>query len=373
MRWRIALGGAALLGLLISLQIIVAAPEKRTAELHGLPADLKVTAQIPDPKGNKETGDRVTLWVEGGWLLARRESQSGELEWQIVLARATDARPPEIKIDSESRSLSIHYRTFFVREMLGHLRVLRERKDSHSPAWPTPPGIMEQHPLATAGGTMALTRSGNWHWVMSGPSDEKPDVRLRLQHAELGEHPGAQGFAADLARAFSGDAWLQDEGDLLVARRTTIDAAEAQLAVRKMRRKIETEPPPLDSKTWLNTSEELSLEKLKGKVVLLDFWGQWCVPCVKKLPRSQDLYTTFKSQGLVVIGVHSADRSENVDQFLKSKTVSFPVMIDRGETAKRYLVDVWPTYFLIDKKGKVVSGFVHDPPDACEIERLLAK
>jgi hypothetical protein len=48
------------------------------------------------------------------------------------------------------------------------------------------------------------------------------------------------------------------------------------------------------------------------------------------------------------------------------------VMIDRGETAKRYVVDAWPTYFLIDKTGKVVWGFVHDPPALSQIQELLS-
>jgi hypothetical protein len=51
--------------------------------------------------------------------------------------------------------------------------------------------------------------------------------------------------------------------------------------------------------------------------------------------------------------------------------VYFPVVIDRGETAAQYRSDAWPTYFLIDKGGRVVWGFEHDAPSACRVEALL--
>jgi thiol-disulfide isomerase/thioredoxin len=179
---------------------------------------------------------------------------------------------------------------------------------------------------------------------------------------------------SDLRRITCGLASLQDEGDLLVATRTLIPEALAELQVRKVKRELFEKPAPaLDARQWLNTAQDLSLDRLKGKVVLLDFWGQWCIPCVKKLPHSEAMHIKFKDRGLLVIGVHSADQSEKLEEFLKTKRVSFPVMIDRGETAKRYVISAWPTYFLIDKTGKVVWGFADEPPTAKQIEELLRK
>ena len=57
--------------------------------------------------------------------------------------------------------------------------------------------------------------------------------------------------------------------------------------------------------------------------------------------------------------------------FLREKGFTFPVAIDTGDTAKQYAVEAWPTYFLIDKTGKVAWGFENDPPKESQIEELL--
>jgi thiol-disulfide isomerase/thioredoxin len=149
-----------------------------------------------------------------------------------------------------------------------------------------------------------------------------------------------------------------------------LGAVEAEVRLKEIAGKP---APALDAGRWLNTPEGLSLDKLKGKVVLLDFWGQWCDPCVEKLPRVEELHAKFKDRGLVVIGVHTTRQSDKLYEFLKARKVSFPVAIDRGETATRYGVESWPTYLLIDRAGKVVWGFSNEPPTADRIEQLLGK
>ena len=128
-------------------------------------------------------------------------------------------------------------------------------------------------------------------------------------------------------------------------------------------------PPPLDIAKWLGPA--MTLEQLRDKVVLLDFWGVWCGPCRKKLPHTQKIYDQFKNQDLAVIGIHSAFRTEELTSFLAENNYTFPVGIDTGDTANNYSVRGWPTYYLIDKQGHLAWGPQHMPPSEEQIESLL--
>jgi thiol-disulfide isomerase/thioredoxin len=122
--------------------------------------------------------------------------------------------------------------------------------------------------------------------------------------------------------------------------------------------------PELQGKRWFNTAQPLTLGGLRGKVVMLDFWGTWCPPCVEGLPHVQAQYNKFKAKGLVVIGIHTGwGTEENLEGYLKSHKISFPVVVDtdlaradlrHGATADTYVLDDLPSYALVDKLGNLV-------------------
>ncbi len=150
-------------------------------------------------------------------------------------------------------------------------------------------------------------------------------------------------------------------------------------------------PELRDIKGWLG-GKPLKLSQLRGKVVLLDFWGHWCGPCIHSMPKLMELHDRFSGRGLVIIAVHD-DSIESVKQLQKElarlsreswggRELPFPVALDgggmtviegadrsvRGATTAAYGIQAWPTAVLIDKQGKVVGGF--HPENANFAEKL---
>jgi thiol-disulfide isomerase/thioredoxin len=366
-----------------------ASNETPRKQLKGLAPDWKRTVEIPPVKAvstNGFKGATFKLWVEQGWLLVRREMPTGEMEWRIVLARADDPQSPEIQVNTSDQAFEVSYGNYLVRENLGMLRVRRELKTSHSPPWPRLPLDPERAPRGWGGGNPIQVTAwmiGDWCWMESGLPNERRDafvrgdvcVRLEPKDNDVGRVLRASSLGR-LTYEEYGSGYFQDEGDLLIVRRALPHMVEYTRQLRKVRKEIGDKPAPaLAVSEWLNTSCELPLDKLRRKVVLLDFWGTWCVPCVRKLPAVEALHQKCKDRGLVVVGVHSAivenSASEAVGIVLKKHGVTFPIAIDKGETAERYAINVWPTYFLIDRTDKVVWGFSAEPPTETQIEELL--
>lgn len=91
----------------------------------------------------------------------------------------------------------------------------------------------------------------------------------------------------------------------------------------------------------------------KGKWVLIDFWGTWCVPCVEELPTMQKFYEGIKAQNdIVLVTIACSDTETRVRNFMQKNAYSFPVVMSDGAVEKRYPVDGYPTKILITPQGK---------------------
>ena len=133
--------------------------------------------------------------------------------------------------------------------------------------------------------------------------------------------------------------------------------------------------------TWLN-SAPLTMQQLRGKVVLVDFWTYTCINCIRTLPYVKGWHDKYKDQGLVVVGVHTPEypherSTANVTAALKRFDIRYPVAQDnRYATWGAYHNQYWPATYLIDKSGKVVySHFGEGKYEETEaaIRRLLAQ
>jgi thiol-disulfide isomerase/thioredoxin len=114
-------------------------------------------------------------------------------------------------------------------------------------------------------------------------------------------------------------------------------------------------PPPLEAKEWMNTNgKELKWEDLKGKVVVIDFWGVWCPPCRAAMPHLKELYQKHKADGLVIVGIHTTDQGERMADFAKQQGIDWPIAIDIDKkTVQAFRVDSYPDYYLIDRAGNL--------------------
>jgi thiol-disulfide isomerase/thioredoxin len=104
-------------------------------------------------------------------------------------------------------------------------------------------------------------------------------------------------------------------------------------------------PPPLE------------LGEARGKVVLLNFWATWCVPCKRDLPGIEKVYKEFKDQGLVVIGFDVGEEKTALDSFLKTAGITFSIrpLLDTDNLLSALSVTALPTMVLIDREGNIAS------------------
>jgi thiol-disulfide isomerase/thioredoxin len=109
---------------------------------------------------------------------------------------------------------------------------------------------------------------------------------------------------------------------------------------------------------WLN-SEPLTMDQLRGRVVLVDFWTYACINCIRTLPHVNRWAELYTPQGLTVVGVHTPEfpferTTRNVEVAMRRHGVKHPVAQDnRYGTWKAYSNQYWPAAYLIDAQGRI--------------------
>ncbi len=111
--------------------------------------------------------------------------------------------------------------------------------------------------------------------------------------------------------------------------------------------------PAPDFKLKGMDDKEVSLASLKGNVVVLDFWATWCGPCVAGFPHIDELAKKYADKGVKVYGMNQKEDKETIDNFLKEKSLTVPVLLDPGDIADKYKVQGIPQTVIIGKDGLI--------------------
>ncbi len=109
-----------------------------------------------------------------------------------------------------------------------------------------------------------------------------------------------------------------------------------------------------------SSGKSIALSKLKGKIVVVNFWATWCGPCRAEIPGFIEVYQKYRSKGLEIVGI-SLDQGgwNDVEPFVKKFNISYPVVLGNEHVAEQYgNIDAIPTTFIIDKNGKIVNRHI---------------
>ena len=199
---------------------------------------------------------------------------------------------------------------------------------------------------------------------LSALRKENQQVRMRFIDA----HPAAFSSILMLSNLF-----LVMSPDDMYRRYEAIDARyKDSKAAKSLGLKVESNRKTALGQPMIQFSlvgldgKQVNTADLKGKVILLDFWGSWCVPCRKSHPALKELYAKYKSKGLEIIGISNeafsagktkAQQEESWRKAIKEDGIDWLHVLndaDINDLAKSHDINGYPTKFLIDRNGKFV-------------------
>lgn len=120
--------------------------------------------------------------------------------------------------------------------------------------------------------------------------------------------------------------------------------------------------PTIENPEFTGTTlsgNDVSLKDYRGKLVLLDFWGTWCKPCVAELPKLKKLRAALENKGFEIIGIAN-DSRKDLEKFMQKTELTWENIVDAdSEICEKFGIQAFPTTLLIDKEGNHFASNLH--------------
>ena len=112
-------------------------------------------------------------------------------------------------------------------------------------------------------------------------------------------------------------------------------------------------PPPLNLSRW--ALGEVTPAQRQGKIVVVDFWATWCGPCIQAIPHNNRILAKYGGRGVILLGACTGGREESMEAVAKAAGAAYPTAVADPATAAAWKIRFFPTYAIIDRKGKLRS------------------
>ncbi len=210
--------------------------------------------------------------------------------------------------------------------------------------------------------------------------DDKKLAKALSEKAEKGvlailkDDPKNNGANAVLMRM--ADSVEPEKGKNFLKRVAKNGPAEMASAAAGKLKKLDALGKPVKMAFKAVDGRQVDLAKLKGKVVLIDFWATWCGPCVAELPNVKKTYSKYHDKGFEIVGISLDQSKDKLTDFVKKNEMPWPQHFDglgwKNEFAVKYGIQGIPAMWLIDKSGNLVDMSARSDLDS-KVEKLIAE
>jgi thiol-disulfide isomerase/thioredoxin len=270
----------------------------------------------------------------------RWEARLIAVQFNSMLASAQSQQPDPVKIESELHAIADAPDAPVATKVEARLGLIGLHTGSSDPDTLTP--AIEKEMVAFI------------HDFPDDPNDAQLQ-KVRLQALQTTDPAAGSKFL---------DKLLQDKNPAVV------QMAQAEVQIRDLKKK------PLELQFTASDGSKVDVSKLRGKVVLIDFWATWCGPCMEAVPDVVKVYKELHSKGFEIVGISlDQDKGSMVGVTLASGMV-WPQYFDGkgwgNEISTRYGITSIPTMWLLNKKGVVVDTEGEDGLQE-KVEKLVAE